>query len=297
MTQKTPDVKNSDVPSIRLALCQVETEPWEIEANVNRTVQALEEAGRQGAELAITPECVFHGYANSDESGFQEKMAALTESREGPHVRRIREVARRYEMEIVFGFAEQDEKGNFFNTALHVSAEGNIRYAYRKVHCRPFEAKTGQGLFTPGDAFYVDQVSFGNKGLFGLGTLICFDREIPESVRSLRSLGAQFLACPLATDTSRLDETPVGQINNEMITRTRAAENEVFIAVVNHAKRYNGGSFVVGPDGSVLIQLGPEPEVALLDCPIGVVAKQYHSDPLGWMGWGYRRPEIYGQYI
>lgn len=297
MTQQTPELQTGSLPPIRLALCQVETSPWDIAGNTKRTVQALEQAAKQGAQLAITPECVLHGYPDSDTPDFHEKMKALTESREGPNVKRILDVAQRHTMEIIFGFAEQAPQGRFYNTALHISGNGTIRYAYRKVHCRPFEAQTGQGLFTPGDTFYVDTVTFGTQNTYTIGTLICFDREIPESVRCLRSRGAQFLACPLATDTSRLDATSDGQINNEMITRARAAENEVFIAVVNHARRYNGGSFVVGPDGSVLIQIGPEPQVALVECPIGVVPEYYHKNLLGWMGWGYRRPEIYAQYL
>ena len=43
-------------------------------------------------------------------------------------------------------------------------------------------------------------------------------------------------------------------VPNELITRCRAAENELFIAVVNHARRFNGGSFLVGPTGEVLHQ-------------------------------------------
>jgi hypothetical protein len=42
-----------------------------------------------------------------------------------------------------------------------------------------------------------------------------------------------------------------------MITRARAAENAVFIVV---------------PD-------------------------QFHGRPLGWMGWGFRRPDVYAKYL
>jgi predicted amidohydrolase len=57
---------------------------------------------------------------------------------------------------------------------------------------------------------------------------------------------------------------PENRADNEMITR-RAAENEVFIVVVNHAGRFNGGSFAVGPEGELYAQLGAEAEVRVLE--------------------------------
>lgn len=38
-----------------------------------------------------------------------------------------------------------------------------------------------------------------------VGLMICFDREVPEGVRCLRSLGAEVVLCPLACDTSVMD--------------------------------------------------------------------------------------------
>ncbi len=87
------------------------------------------------------------------------------------------------------------------------------------------------------------------------------------------------------------------EADNELITRCRAAENEVFIAVVNHAIRFNGGSFVVGQGGQKIIQRGAAPEVCVIELPVGAAADKFHSQPLGWMGWGYRRPEVYEKYL
>ena len=125
------------------------------------------------------------------------------------------------------------------------------------------------------------------------------DREIVESVRCLRALGADFIACPLATNTYPLDAAHEAGIpaNNEIITRARAAENEVAIAVVNHAVRFNGGSYVVGALGEKIMQLGAEAQTAVVSVPLSDVRNKLHADPKGWMGWGYRRPEVYGKYI
>ena len=73
--------------------------------------------------------------------------------------------------------------------------------------------------------------------------------------------------------------------------------NELFIVVVNHAGRFNGGSFITGPKGELFCQMNADPGVLTYELPVGIISKEFHNEPLGWMGWGYRRPEIYKKYI
>jgi hypothetical protein len=56
------DIYTGEGARLRLALCQVKTKAWDVAGNVQRTMDALEEAAAQGAQLAVTPECVFHSY-------------------------------------------------------------------------------------------------------------------------------------------------------------------------------------------------------------------------------------------
>jgi predicted amidohydrolase len=293
---KTPDLSEGGHAVLRLALCQVATEPWDIAGNLGRTIAALDDAGRQGAQMALTPECVFHGYAPM-EGGPEASLLRLLDAAEtidGPGIAAVREVAARHGIHVLVGFAERD--GNrVHNAAAFIGPDGALVDVYRKVHLRPFESIAGTGAFTPGDRFWVHEAAF-DGGTVRAGAMICFDREIPESARSLRALGAELVLCPLACDTAAFG-APVNYAHNEELTRARAAENEVFIAVVNHARRMNGGSFVVGPGGEVLVQLGPDAETRVVEVPVGVVRDRFHADPLGWLGWGYRRPEVYARYL
>lgn len=277
-----------------MGLCQVYTEEWAVEDNVNRTIAAIEEAARQGAQIAITPECVFHGYGDAATEDFLNRLYAAAEPLNGPHLQKICQKAAELELYILVGFAERGEDLAVHNSAALISNTGEILNVYRKVHCRPFEDIHYQGGFTPGADFSVHPIQVGESE-FKAGTIICFDREIPESIRCLRGLGAEIIFCPLATDTSDARSSGIAA-DNELITRCRAAENEVFIVVVNHAGRFNGGSFVVGPSGELLHQMGSSAGVQVLDVPVGKVEK-YHENPLGWMGWGYRRQEIYSKYL
>lgn len=276
--KKTPDIYEGQSDTLRIALCQVLTREWDVEGNLERCLDSLDEAGRQEASLAVLPECVFHGYGGGTTPELRARLQAVAEPVDGPSVSAVCEKARSLHMAVLVGFAERAESGAVHNSAVFVSAEGNVEDVYRKVHCRDFESVEHRGAFTPGDSFRTYPVRSHGR-TFTAGTMICFDREIPESVRCLRSLGAHLVLCPLACDTVSFAQ-PIDCAHNEMITTCRAIENEVFIVVVNHAGRFNGGSYVVGPGGEVLHQMGSEPGVAVVDVPVGCIPASFHSRPL-----------------
>lgn len=292
MNPKLEDIFALPGPRLRLALCQVRTRPWDVEGNFERTLGSFREAAGAGAHLAIAPECVFHGYAlgvTPEET--RTRLQAVAEPADGARIATIREIAKEHRMAVVVGFAEAGGKGLVYNSAAVIGPDGALLQVYRKVHCRTFEDVRFEGGFTEGDEFRVVELVWDDVRL-RVGTLICFDREIPESVRCLRALGAQLIACPLATDTYPLKEPP-NYAENEVVTRVRAAENEVFFAVVNHSGRCNGGSFLLGPGGEAVLQMGAGPETAVVEVPIQALAERVHAESHGWMGWGYRKPEVY----
>lgn len=294
MTMPTPDIYTKGYPSLSVGLCQVYTERWDVEGNFERTMAALEEASEQGAELAITPENVFQGYPPQGTKEDQERHKSIADTLDGPRLAEVRKLARACQMDIVVGFTEKNGD-RFHNSCAYIHDDGSIGAVYRKVHCRPFESIEHDGIFTPGTEFPVVEFRRGNR-FFHIGLMICFDREIPESVRCLRAGGAQFIACPLATDTFDM-KVPPRRADNELLTRARAAENELFIAVVNHSGIYNGGTFIVGPSGELIARLESNAMVQTIEVPIGGVEEQFHSDPWGWAGWGYRRPDVYRPYL
>lgn len=297
--QEMPDYVESGTSILKIGMCQVYTEEWAVEDNFERVLAAIDQAAEKGAEIAITPECVIHGYAWDEALGksekFKTRLFSIAEELDGPHLNKVKDKAREHRIHIMIGFVEKGTNDRIHNTAALISPEGDYVYTYRKVHCRHFESIWHWGYFTPGDEFYNRKLDFGDRN-YNIGAMICFDREIPESTRCLRALGSELLLCPLATDTSDMTVFR-NRMDNEMITRIRATSNEMFIVVVNHAGRFNGGSFIVGPRGELFCQLGEEPDVVVYDVPVGAIEAKFHNDPLGWMGWGYRRGEVYSKYL
>lgn len=294
-----PDYYSKGYPTVKVGLCQVYTEEWEVEANTLRTLDAIDTASEQGAEIAVTPECVLQGYpvreTDVKPESSREKLFSLAEPADGERLKLFRDKARDKGIYILAGFVEKGEGGLIHNSAAMISPDGHFVYIYRKVHCRHFENINYRGCFTPGSNFYSASLHFGERQ-FNIGTMICFDREIPESLRCLRALGAELVLCPLATDTSDMTVYK-NEADNEIITRVGSTCNELFIVVVNHAGRFNGGSFITGPKGELLCQMNAGPGVITCELPAGIISREFHNEPLGWMGWGYRRPEIYKKYI
>jgi N-carbamoylputrescine amidase len=297
--EELPDYYEPGYSLLRIGMCQVFTEEWAVEANIKRTLDAIDIAASEGAEIAITPECVFHAYPVDDSLGksesFKKKLFGVAETLDSENVQLFKDKAIEKKIYILVGFVEKGEGGKIHNTAALISPNGQFVYVYRKVHCRHFENINHWGYFSPGENFYSEQLNFGDRK-YKIGTIICFDREIPETLRCLRALGAEIVLCPLATDTSDMTHYK-NRSDNEIITRVRATSNEQFVVVVNHAGRFNGGSFIVGPMGELFCRMTEEPGVMTYDVPVGIIAQKFHNEPLSWMGWGYRRPEIYSKYI
>lgn len=294
MTMKTAHLYSGSHTTMKVGLCQVYTEPWAVEENLKRTIGSIQDAACHGADIAITPECVLQGYPDMDTDEKRRKLRGIAEPIDGQHLRAVCEMAAACAVNVVVGFA-LFENEHIYNAAALISTTGAVVNVYRKVHLRSFEDARQQGCFTAGDEFMTARLALGDTEVTA-GTMICFDREIPESTRCLRSMGAEFVTCPLATNTSDMKQY-INYADNEMITRCRAAENELYIAVVNHAGRFNGGSFIVGPTGELVAQMGSGAGVDVIEIPVGVAAKGFHSDPLGWMGWGYRKRDVYRKYL
>ncbi len=297
--KELPDLYKDEYSRIKIGMCQVYTEEWAVEANIKRTLEAIDLAAIQGAEIAVTPECVFHGYSMDPSGGkseaFRKKLYDIAESPDGEHLQLFKNKAKDKGIHILVGFVERGEGNLIHNSAALISPDGFFVYIYRKVHCRHFENINHWGYFTPGSNFYSSELKL-KEGKYNVGTIICFDREIPETLRCMRAIGSEIVLCPLATNTSDMTLYK-NRIDNEIITRVGSTSNEQFIVVVNHAGRFNGGSFIVGPMGELFCQMTGEPGVLTYDVPAGIISGKFHNEPLGWMGWGYRRPDIYSKYI
>ncbi|MFQ6117307.1 MAG: carbon-nitrogen hydrolase family protein [Candidatus Bipolaricaulia bacterium] len=249
----------------------------QIEENLQRAGQLLEECAAQGAELVVLPELFNTGYFWDEElqeliaQGFHETVAWLK-----------RQAAARG-MEIVAGVGEPAE-GEFYDSALLVRPSGKVEI-YRKTHLFRDEVK----YFQAGNRLSVAEIE-GAK--LKLGMLICVEVGFPELARALALDGAELIALPMAFGAAR------GKIY-ETATRARAIENNLFIITANQVGRsgefaFYGHSRAVSPLGEVLLDLGTEEGCGVVELDFDLVNRCRRGEvDEAYPYLRERRPELY----
>ena len=205
----------------------------DVDANLRALEAAAEEASRNGAELLVTPEMFVTGYVVGE---------VLPELAGGDFLERVRSIAARLEIAIVLGGPERTEEG-VYNAAYFIDDGGEVRSCYRKAH---LFGELDRRQFVPGDEL------FGLVEYRGvqIATMICYDVEFPEVVRAAALAGAHLVAVP----TAQME--PFAFVAEQLV-RTRAWENQVYVAYVDHDGSeedltYVGRSSIVAPDATVL---------------------------------------------
>jgi predicted amidohydrolase len=196
--------------------------------------KAVDEAAAKGVQLFSTCECYLDGYymAEADEKGFDRDrlMANAQELHNSSYLDRVRTTAKARAMHIVFGFTMKEGE-RIKNSALFVDDEGNDIGVYSKTHLLNHDTN-----FTRGDDLTVFDTKLGKIGL-----MICADRRWPETPRTLRVKGAELIVNPTYGMWHEF---------NEWMMRTRAYENELYIAFAHPRV-----SFLCGPKGELEAKL------------------------------------------
>lgn len=208
-------------------------------------------------------------------------VAAVAESLDGPFAQRVGAVARSNGLWILYTMYERASEGMPpFNTAVLVDDTGIVRGTYRKCH-----------LYDAHGVYESERMSAGEElcapmhtPFCTLGVGICYDLRFPEVSRALACAGCDVLVFPAAWH-----DGPQKLLHWQTLLRTRAIENECFVAGVCHAGPRNvGQSFAFDPLGRTLVQGADE----LLVCPIDVQDVRNARDAMPVLG--HRRPKLYG---
>jgi predicted amidohydrolase len=243
-------------------------EPWNKTANLAKLERFARKAASQGANVVATPEGFLEGYVGNIKRSpglTAQKYAAAAEELDGPLLKRVADLARELHIFLLLGFAERRD-GKIYNSAVTFSPEGAVVLHYSKAHTaddEPFNTK--------GNAFPVANTHYGRWG-----TLICFDRQLPETARILALHGAQFILVPSWGGYGEM---------NDIMMRVRAYENGVWLAFV-HPKR----CLIINPKGTVVAQNhGEEDQVVLGQIHLESDNRQFLLER--------RRPELYGDIL
>lgn len=269
---------------MRAAVAQIEPRLGEKERNLETCVGRLEEASAEHAELLVLPECAIPGYM----FGSGEEALQFAEEIPGPSTEVLAGQCHRLGMHVVCGLLERD--GDALHNAAVLIGPGGLIGAYRKTHL-PF-----LGV----DRFVVagDELPVYDTPLGRIGIEICYDLRFPEVTRTLALGGADFVALPT--------NFPVAaRLQTEFITRTRAAENRVYLLAANRVGKERQGEFcgwsqIVDPYGDRLAEAGADEEALLVaDVDVKRARDKDYVIPGEYELYlfGHRRPELYGALV
>lgn len=226
---------------MKIALYQNATQGSPSQQLEQLAVQAAQAASQQ-ARLLIVPEMYLTGYNIGAEA-----IKQLAEPANGASAQYIANLARQYQIAILYGYPER--VGNaVYNAAQLIDRDGQTLLNHRKTH---LFGDIDRSAFHAGATLSVAVLDD-----WRLGVLICYDIEFPENARLLALQDVDFIAVPTAL------MQPYHFIARSLVT-ARAYENQVFLAYVNRCDQedelhYLGQSCVIAPDGSELVRAGTD---------------------------------------
>ena len=259
----------------------------DLDENLDIGKKACVEAKEKGADIALFPEMWSDGYYLPQD---EKEVNSLAISKDSDFINEFRELARELQMAIGITFLEKNNPRPF-NSVIFFDRHGNKILHYSKLHTCAFD---DEKVLSEGTDFYVADLDL-NEGTVKIGSMICFDREFPESARILMLKGAELILAPNACPM---------EINRLSALRTRAYENMVAVATCNYPEGHpdcNGRSTLF--DGIPWLREEPgSRDMCVLEAPgePGVYVAELDLDRLRThrsndiMGDKYRHPEKYG---
>ncbi len=257
------------------------------QAMIDKHVDLIGKAAEKGVQVLCMQELFYGPYFCAEQDP---KWYALTERiPDGPTVRCMQELAKKYGMAIVVPIYEEDLTGVYYNTAAMIDADGSYLGKFRKIHipqCNPgFWEKF---YFKPGNLGYpVFDTQFGKIGIY-----ICYDRHFPEGARCLGLNGAEIVFNPSATVAG------LSEYLWKLEQPAHAVANQYFVGAINrpgteapwNIGEFYGQSYFCSPRGQMLsVASRDQDEIVVADMDLDEIREVRDQ----WQFFRDRRPETY----
>lgn len=271
---------------LKIALLQI-LPTGTLEENLKKGISCCREAKERGADIALFPEMWSDGYEIPEDI---EELKRMAVSADGEFVKAFGELAAELDMAIAVTILEQHDPLPR-NTVILFDRHGERQYTYAKVHTCDFGDEC---RLDAGDEFFVTDLDT-KIGQVKVGSMICYDREFPESARILMLKGAELALVPNACPM---------EINRLSQLRGRAYENMMAIATCNypegkpdcngHSSVFDGVAYLPELPSSrdtCLLEADGKEDVFIAELDMDML-REYRNHEVH--GNAYRRPEKYG---
>lgn len=255
--------------------------------SLKKGIIACRKAKELGADIAVFPEMWNIGYEmpENDEDLGDWINKSIYENNN--YLLTFKKLAKELNMAISITFLEKT-KDLPKDSVIIYDRFGNKILKYSKVHTVDFKMEK---YMTPGNDFYVGELDYGN-GKLNIGSMICYDREFPESSRILMIKGAEIILV--------LNACFMSKIRLEQL-KIRAYENMVGIVTVNYTD-YGGRSSAFSPIVRDENKKELNSEILIMDKNESIQIVEFNMDEIrnyrehGTWGDSYRKPFLY-EYI
>ena len=271
---------------LKIALLQIAPTD-SLEGNLKKGIEYCRKAKDMGADVALFPEMYSNGYDIYTRPVEEWVKDAI--SVDCKFVKSFGRIANELDMAIGITLLEKCESGPK-NTVVLFDRHGKSVIIYAKVHTCDFSVEKA---LTPGEEFFVADLDTA-IGKVKVGTMICYDREFPESARILMLKGAEIILVPNACPM---------EINRLSQLRGRAYENMIGIATCNypetvpdcngHSNAFDGVAYLPELEGSrdtCILEAGGSEGIYIAEFDMDMLREYRRSEVHGN---AYRRPDKY----
>ncbi len=232
----------------------------DVDGNLRTAEHLCREAAEAGAEVIMLPEAFAFLGPEREKRSVLEPLPAIGErarAAPGPVLARCQALARETGCHLILGgFHESSpDPEKCYNTCVHLTPDGNVAAAYRKIHLFDISLADGTQLressrTLAGDSVVTTRLPFGVLGLS-----VCYDIRFPYLYQKLADQGATVLTVPSAFTRT------TGAAHWHVLLRARAIECQSYVVAAaqhghNWGKRTSyGHSLIIDPWGQVLAEL------------------------------------------
>lgn len=281
----------------KIAIVQERRDPVDYILNMEKGLDIVKKAKKQGADIVLFPECWITGYEfpDVDKSLPLEEIVKLPVYKEwsnraleddSTYINAFSMAAKELNIGVVVtGYTKGEMRPR--NSAVVINKNGEIIMKYSKVHTCDF---ADERMLESGNEFKVCDFD-GIK----LGIMICYDREYPESARILMLKGAEIIVVPNDCETMPARIQALS---------TRAYENMTGVAMANPPGKNAGCSCAFSPivwdkegkpiDNTIVLADDVTEGILLAEFDIDVL-RDYRSHEM--MGNTFRKIKAYAELL
>jgi predicted amidohydrolase len=224
------------------------------EKNIEKAKNMIDEAALNCASVIALGEMFNCPYQNSYFPKFAENISG------GETVKMLKKAALDNEVYIIGGSIPEEDGGIIYNTSCIFGPDGNLIAKHRKVHL--FDVELENITFKESDTLGRGSgITVFDTEFCRMGVAICYDVRFPELIRLMALDGAEVIVIPASFNMT------TGPAHWEMLFRTRAVDNQIYMAGASPARDEKGGyvsygnSIVVSPWGDIVSRAGYGEEI------------------------------------